>query len=154
MGRRRREVCETDIQERRREGSAEVERERGGVEDLGDALLRFCSVVLSGPLDGLYEGLPVIVVDEWREVCATDTQERRREGSGEVQRERGGDVHSGGPGRCSSSVLFRCPQRPPRQSLRRPPGHRGRRVERVLRDGRGRQWGDGEREKEIFTAED
>ena len=36
-------------------------------EDLGDALLRFCSVVLSAPLDGLYEGLPVIVVDEWRE---------------------------------------------------------------------------------------
>ena len=60
-------MCETDIQERRREGSAEVERERGGVEDLGDALLRFCSFVLSGPLDGLYEGLPVIVVDEWRE---------------------------------------------------------------------------------------
>ena len=69
-----------------------MERERGGVEDLGDALLRFCSVVLSGPLDGLYEGLLVIVVDEWRELCATDTQERSWEGSGEVQRERGGDV--------------------------------------------------------------
>jgi hypothetical protein len=76
-------VCETDIQERRREGSVEMERERGGVEDLGDALLRFCSVVLSGPLDGLYEGLPVIVVDEWRECCETDEG-----GSGEMERER------------------------------------------------------------------
>ena len=76
-------MCETDIQERRREGSAEVERERGGVEDLGDALLRFCSVVLSGPLDGLYEGLPVIVVDEWREFCETDEA-----GSREMERER------------------------------------------------------------------
>ena len=84
-------MCETDIQERRREGSAEVERERGGVEDLGDALLRFCSFVLSGPLDGLDEGLPVIVVDEWREFCETDIQERRREAAGRF-RERGEEM--------------------------------------------------------------
>ena len=63
-------------------------------EDLGDALLQFCSVVLSAPLDGLYEGLPVIVVDKWREFCEMDIQERRREAAGRC-REREGDIHGG-----------------------------------------------------------
>ena len=73
-------------------------RERGEemcrAEDLGDALLQFCSVVLSAPLDGLYEGLPVIVVDKWREFCEMDIQERRREAAGRC-REREGDIHGG-----------------------------------------------------------